>query len=102
VKINRVDSMGPAGSSNAVAETAAAEPPTAPATQVDRISTNQTSEVRASVEAGVTMAASERSERLHHLTQAVRSGTYRPNASQLAEQILAEAELDARLSRSFN
>jgi anti-sigma28 factor (negative regulator of flagellin synthesis) len=60
---------------------------------------DQLRRVKTSVEAGVAMAAGERSERLHVLTQAVRSGTYRPNASQLAEQILAEAELDAKLAR---
>ena len=60
---------------------------------------DQIGRVRASVETGVTMAAGERSERLHVLAQAVRSGTYRPSASQLAAQILAEAELDAKLAK---
>jgi len=79
--------------SQASAESAAAAPP------VDRVTLDQVGQIKTLVATGVTMAASERSERLHHLAQAVRSGTYRPNASQLAEQILAEAELDARISK---
>jgi anti-sigma28 factor (negative regulator of flagellin synthesis) len=60
---------------------------------------DQVGQVKTSVEAGVKMAAAERSERLHALVQAVRSGTYRPSASQLAAQILAEAKLDAKLAK---
>ena len=73
-----------------------------PAVPVDRVSLSQVSEVKMAVPAAITMAASERSERLHHLTQAVRSGAYRPSESQLASQILAEAELDARLARAMS
>ena len=94
MKINRIDSAPPTFPSGTAAEAVmSVEPPQ------DRVSLKEVAAVGASVDAGVTMAASERSERLHHLTQAVRAGTYRPNASQLAEQILAEAELDARLAR---
>jgi anti-sigma28 factor (negative regulator of flagellin synthesis) len=80
----------------AVSTQAPAEAPAAPV--VDRVTLDQVGQIKTLVATGVTMAASERSERLHHLAQAVRSGTYRPNASQLAEQILAEAELDARIA----
>jgi anti-sigma28 factor (negative regulator of flagellin synthesis) len=103
VKINRIDSTAPAASPAATAPSAAADAPSTvvAASPGDRISISQASEIRTSVEEGVTMAAAERSQRLHHLTQAVQSGTYRPNASQLAAQILAEAELDARLARTM-
>jgi len=105
---NRVESTPSAATSAATPEpavvaktvaspAASAEPAAAPA--ADRVTLDQVGQIKTSVATGVTMAASERSERLHHLTQAVRSGTYRPNASQLAEQILAEAELDARIAK---
>src|SRR3954462_936573 len=75
--------------------------PAAPAPAVDRVTLDQVGQIKTLVATGVTMAATERTERLHHLAQAVRSGTYRPNASQLAEQILAEAELDARIAKAL-
>lgn len=84
---------------DAVVPAAAAPADAAPQTPVDRVSMDQLGHLKTSVEAGVTMAAGERSERLHALVQAVRSGTYRPSASQLAAQILAEAELDAKLAK---
>jgi anti-sigma28 factor (negative regulator of flagellin synthesis) len=102
LKTNGVESTNPARISGATPEAvtphAAAPPDAPPDAPVDRVSMDQLGRVKKSVEAGVTMAAAERSERLHSLVQAVRSGTYRPNASQLAEQILAEAELDAKLA----
>jgi hypothetical protein len=63
----------------------------------DRATLAQTDQLRASVSTSLSVAASERPERIHNLTQQVRSGVYRPNSSQLADQILAEAEFDARL-----
>ena len=98
---NRVDSTSSARVSGAAPEAAPQAPvaPAAPAASVDRVSLDQLGQLKTSVGAGVNMAVSERSERLQFLAQAVRSGTYRPNASQLAAQILAEAELDAKLAK---
>ena len=102
---NRVDSTSSAAAapeSTASKTAVPAQEPTAPAAAApaaDRVTLDQVGQLKTSVATGVTMAASERSERLHSLAQAVRSGTYRPNASQLAEQILAEAELDARIAK---
>jgi anti-sigma28 factor (negative regulator of flagellin synthesis) len=79
----------------------AAEVHVAEAIPVDRVSLNQGGPTKATIEGGVKMAATERSERLHHLAQAVRSGSYRPNASQLAEQLVAEAKFDARLAKAL-
>jgi len=73
-------------------------PPTTPE-PTDRVSRSQLAELQTSVTSGVNIAASERSARLDQLARVVRAGTYRPNPSQLADQILAEAELDARLSK---
>jgi anti-sigma28 factor (negative regulator of flagellin synthesis) len=47
------------------------------------------------------MAAGERASRLEALTQEVRSGNYAPDASRLAEEILARADLDARLAKTL-
>jgi anti-sigma28 factor (negative regulator of flagellin synthesis) len=103
VKTNGVESTNSARVSGAtpepVIQVAAAPPDPTSQAPVDRVSMNQVGQVKTSVETGVAMAAAERSERLHVLVQAVRSGTYRPNASQLAAQILAEAELDAKLAK---
>ena len=101
---NRVESTSSAAATpeTAVGRTAVPAPaPVEAAPPVDRVTLDQVGQIRTLVATGVTMAASERSERLHHLAQAVRSGTYRPNASQLAEQILAEAELDAKIAKTL-
>jgi anti-sigma28 factor (negative regulator of flagellin synthesis) len=71
----------------------------AEAVPVDRVSVSKGGEVAGLVENGVNLAATERSQRLRHLTQAVRAGTYRPNSSQLADQLLDEAKFDERLAK---
>ena len=71
----------------------------AQAVPVDRVSVSQSVQVSSLVEGGVNLAATERSQRLRHLTQAVRAGTYRPNSSQLADQLLDEAKFDERLAK---
>ncbi len=81
-----------------VAADADLPPPTAPAV---RVTTDDAISFKASVANGMTMAAGERSLRIQTLTQAVRSGGYRPSVSQLADQILAQAELDARLAAAL-
>jgi hypothetical protein len=70
-----------------------------PVEPAERVTTEQTEEVQGAVVRSVAFAASERALRLQALAQAVRSGSYRPSATALAEQILAAAELEARLSR---
>ncbi|HEY4184098.1 MAG TPA: flagellar biosynthesis anti-sigma factor FlgM [Polyangia bacterium] len=67
----------------------------------DRATLEQSDQLRASMSNNVNVAASERAVRIHSLTQQVRAGTYRPNSSQLAEQILAEAQFDARLAATL-
>lgn len=65
----------------------------------DRVSLETRSEVSAMVAPAVRLAAGERAARIQALAQAVRSGTFRPNANALAEQILAAAEVEARLAQ---
>lgn len=74
-------------------------PPTVP---TDRATLAQTNFLRTSIATSVNVAASERASRIHDLTQQVRSGTYRPNSSQLADQILAEADFDANLAATLS
>jgi hypothetical protein len=63
----------------------------------EQVSMEDTTALQASVAGGINLAAGERAVRLHSLAQEVRAGSYRPNASQLADRILADAELEARL-----
>jgi hypothetical protein len=72
--------------------------PVQPVTPADLITTDESDRFRSSINGGVRLATTERALRLQSLAQAVRSGSYRPSASQLAGEILAQAELDARLA----
>jgi len=74
------------------------EPVLNAAASEEQVSMEDTSAMQASVRGGINLAATERAVRLNSLAQEVRSGAYRPNASQLAERILADAELEARLA----
>lgn len=64
----------------------------------DRVTTDEANHLKDSVTTTKHMAAGERALRLQALAQEVRSGNYRPNVSQLAAEILAQAELDMRLA----
>jgi hypothetical protein len=64
---------------------------------VEHVSMEGAAALQTSVGTGISLAATERALRLHSLAQEVRSGAYHPNPSQLAERILADAELEARL-----
>lgn len=76
--------------------------PAPPVVPTDRATLAQTDYLRTSIANNVNVAATERAVRIHDLTQQVRSGTYRPNSSQLADQILAEAAFDADLAASLS
>jgi len=67
----------------------------------DRVSTDDASRLQSSVRASMRIAVGERASRLEALTQEVRSGNYAPDASRLAEEILARADLDARLAKTL-
>ncbi|MBI5494557.1 MAG: hypothetical protein HY904_05975 [Deltaproteobacteria bacterium] len=54
-------------------------------------------EAALTVDAARRLAGQQRATRLKEIEAAVRSGNYVPNAAQIASQILASAELDARL-----
>ncbi|MES1207362.1 MAG: flagellar biosynthesis anti-sigma factor FlgM [Pseudomonadota bacterium] len=72
-----------------------------PAIPIDKVTTEEAKHLDVAVSDGIAMATTERAVRLHALAQAVRSGAYRPSASQLADKILDQAELEARLARAL-
>lgn len=72
-----------------------------PAPQVggarDRVSTDGSREVSEAVFAAKAARGDDRATRVERIEAAVRSGTFLPNAARVAEQILADAEIEARL-----
>ena len=64
----------------------------------DRVSVEATKEVEASIAVAKKAASGKRAARLERLEAEVRSGGYRPDPGRVAEQILADAEVDARMA----
>ena len=100
MKVNNIGAV-PAGAAPTQPAGHAPDKEVAETAPVDRVSVSKGVQVTAMVENGVSLAATERSQRLRHLTQAVRSGSYRPNSSQLADQLLDEAKFDERLAKAL-
>ena len=73
-------------------------PVSAPETQVqDKVSVGQASQLSQSVKEALKGSGAERAARLQSLEAAIRHGHYQPNPQQIANQILEQGELDARL-----
>ena len=103
MKVNEPKSAVAAHPSGVASNGAAPEASAAPApSSAERVSTDEAAHLNNVVASATKMAASERALRLQALTQQVRSGNYHPNVSQLADQILAQAELDARLAKNLH
>jgi anti-sigma28 factor (negative regulator of flagellin synthesis) len=68
----------------------------------DRVSVQETKDVEAAVAVVQQAAGGKRAARLEKLEAEVRSGGYRADPSRLAEQILSDAEVDARISAMLN
>jgi negative regulator of flagellin synthesis FlgM len=68
----------------------------------DRVSTEATKQVAAAIAAASQGASSERTAKLASIEAAVRQGTYRPDPQRIAQQILDDAELAARLQALFS
>ena len=64
----------------------------------DRVSVDATKEVQTSVAVAQRAAGGHRAARLEQLETQVRSGGYHPDPSRVAEQILSDAEVDARIA----
>jgi negative regulator of flagellin synthesis FlgM len=67
----------------------------------DRVSTEDTAKVAVAVSQASASAGSARAANLQAIEVAVRQGTYRPDPQRIAEQILDDAELAARLQALF-
>ena len=68
----------------------------------DKVSTNEQERVSTVTSEAQELASKERSVRLQELEAQVQAGTYKPDAGRIAEQILAEAELNARIRSMLN
>jgi|GEM_PF-927746 len=64
----------------------------------DRVSVESTKEAEAAVANAQRAAGGQRNARTERLEADVRAGSYRPDPVRVAQQILADAEIDARLS----
>jgi anti-sigma28 factor (negative regulator of flagellin synthesis) len=68
-----------------------------PRPKTDRVSLEAADQTTRLVESARQLSSVGRAGRLKQLESAIRTGSFRPNAGQLAEQLLQAAELDARL-----
>ena len=67
----------------------------------DRVSVEQTRTAANLAQAAKKAVSEDREARLKRLEVSVKGGTYRPNPSKVAEEILAQAELDVKLRALF-
>ena len=63
----------------------------------DRVSIDASKGADSSIASARRSSATDRAARLQKLEASVRSGTYSPDPGRVAEQILSDAEVDARL-----
>jgi anti-sigma28 factor (negative regulator of flagellin synthesis) len=63
----------------------------------DKVDVRASREAQASVASARSAASSKRISRLKEIEQQVRSGGFKPNPSQVADEILQAAEVDAKL-----
>ena len=68
----------------------------------DRVTTDDSAKVAAAVAAAAQSSSAGHTARLAAIEAAVRQGTYRPDPQQIAQEILDEAELAARLQAIFS
>ena len=71
--------------------------PSRVAREGDRVSTDDTAKVAAAISQASASASSAHAAKLQAIEAAVRQGTYRPDPQRIANQILDDAELAARL-----
>jgi negative regulator of flagellin synthesis FlgM len=68
----------------------------------DRVSTAESDSVAAAIASAASGASASRAAKLQSIEAAVRQGTYRPDPQRIAQQILDDAELAARLQAMFS
>ena len=67
----------------------------------DRVSVEQTRTAAELAQTAKKAVSEDREARLKRLEVSVKAGSYRPNPSKVAEEILAQAELDVKLRALF-
>jgi len=67
----------------------------------DRVTTDESARLATAIAASSQAAGAGRSAKLQAIATAVRQGTYRPDPQRIAQEILDEAELAARLKALF-
>ncbi len=67
----------------------------------DRVSTEDSAKIAAAVAAAHGSASAAHSAKLQAIEASVRQGTYRPDPARIAQEILDDAELAARLQALF-
>jgi negative regulator of flagellin synthesis FlgM len=90
MKITETEQVAAVGRVASGAEPAAAAPK-------DRVTVSQAAEVADAVSGAQATTAQGRVSRLHALEQQVRAGAYHPDPNRVANEILQEAEIEARL-----
>jgi negative regulator of flagellin synthesis FlgM len=75
--------------------------PAAERSASDRVTTDDSARVAAAVAQASKLASAGRSAKLQAIEAAVRQGTYRPDPQRIAQEILDDAELAARLQALF-
>jgi negative regulator of flagellin synthesis FlgM len=68
----------------------------------DRVSTEDSARIAAAISQASLTAGAGRAARLQAIEAAVRQGTYRPDPERIAQEILDDAELAARLQVMFS
>lgn len=68
-----------------------------PRTKADKVSVPADTQLAAMVDSARMSQSVSRAAKLEQLEAAVKNGTYRANAQQIAEQLLSAAEVDAKL-----
>jgi anti-sigma28 factor (negative regulator of flagellin synthesis) len=63
----------------------------------DRVTVHESRAAQVSVGAARSATSTGRASRLKDIEQQVRAGNFRPNPSRVAEEILQDAEIDAKL-----
>jgi len=81
--------IGPATPTKAAAQ--GAEP------TADKVSQDQSQQFAQTIAVAQQTQGTARTARLQQLTNAVRDGTYKPDPQQVADSILDDAEIDARM-----
>ena len=86
---------------NRPAEASRAQKPEVRDTE-ERVSTEESARISAAIVAAGRQGAGARAEMLRAIEISLRQGTYKPDAGRIAQRILDEAELAARLQLLLN